>query len=43
MLKYPLLGKTSKEGDLIYSFSMNKLLQNASHFIGKALLAAGHF
>jgi hypothetical protein len=30
------LGKTSKEGDLIYSFPLNKLLQNASHFIGKA-------
>jgi hypothetical protein len=30
------LGKTSKEVDLIYSFSMNKLLENAAHFIGKA-------
>jgi hypothetical protein len=36
MLKYPLLGKTGKGGDLIYSFPLNKLLENASHFIGKA-------
>jgi hypothetical protein len=30
------LGKTSKVGDLIYSFPLNKLLQNAAHFIVKA-------
>jgi hypothetical protein len=31
------LGKTGKGGgDLFYSFSMNKLLGNAAHFIGKA-------
>jgi hypothetical protein len=27
------LGKTSKEGDLIYSLEMNKLQENASHFL----------
>jgi hypothetical protein len=26
------LGKTCKEGDLIYSLEMNKLQENASHF-----------
>jgi len=27
------LGKTSKDGDLIYSLAMNKLQENAPHFL----------